>query len=277
MADRFPPNLTSEEVDQSSYCDRIVSALIGFWVVKRFRDALAACRIDQRTQVFCATAEPSSDSAVLSGSRLRFMCVLDNLSAMDELHRKQVRHYHRAGDVHELTFSCYCRRALLNDDDSKRELARAIDRSMRRHRFALLAFVFMPEHVHLLVAPLSEVVNLPRLLSDFKRPTSAAVKRRLIRTDDPLLAELTVQQRPGVTTFRFWQEGPGFDRNLDEPKTIQFAIDYIHMNPVRRGLCSRAVDWPWSSARPLLTDANLVGPPRVSRFDVTSGLIEVGD
>ena len=26
-------------------------------------------------------------------------------------------------------------------------------------------------------------------------------------------------------------------------------IEYLHDNPVRRGLVSRAVDWPWSSAR----------------------------
>jgi hypothetical protein len=29
-----------------------------------------------------------------------------------------------------------------------------------------------------------------------------------------LLERLTVRQRPGVATFRFWQEGPGYDRNL---------------------------------------------------------------
>jgi putative transposase len=27
------------------------------------------------------------------------------------------------------------------------------------------------------------------------------------------------------------------------------AIDYIHRNPVRRGLVERAIDWQWSSAR----------------------------
>jgi hypothetical protein len=26
-------------------------------------------------------------------------------------------------------------------------------------------------------------------------------------------------------------------------------IDYIHPNPVRRGLCERPEDWSWSSAR----------------------------
>ncbi len=25
-------------------------------------------------------------------------------------------------------------------------------------------------------------------------------------------------------------------------------IDYVHMNPVRRGLVARATDWRWSSA-----------------------------
>ena len=44
-------------------------------------------------------------------------------------------------------------------------------------------------------------------------------------------------------------EGPGFDRNLFSPAAIQASIDYIHTNPVKRGLCKRAVDWKWSSAR----------------------------
>jgi putative transposase len=52
-----------------------------------------------------------------------------------------------------------------------------------------------------------------------------------------------------VTTFRFWQEGPGYDRNLTHSKSVLAAIDYIHQNPVGRGLVMRAVDWKWSSAR----------------------------
>ena len=64
-----------------------------------------------------------------------------------------------------------------------------------------------------------------------------------------LLNRLTIRERPGKTTFRFWQEGPGFDRNLYSTKAIRAAIDYIHMNPVNRGLCDEAVDYKWSSAR----------------------------
>ena len=32
------------------------------------------------------------------------------------------------------------------------------------------------------------------------------------------------------------------------PVTLMNMIDYIHANPVRRGLVERASDWEWSSA-----------------------------
>ena len=58
-----------------------------------------------------------------------------------------------------------------------------------------------------------------------------------------------LRQRPGVSRFRYWQEGPGYDRNLSEPRTLLAAIDYLHANPVRRGLVQAAIDWRWSRVR----------------------------
>ncbi len=49
----------------------------------------------------------------------------------------------------------------------------------------------------------------------------------------------------------FWQSGGGYDRNIEEPGTLMAMIEYIHLNPVRRGLVERAVDWEWSSAAQL--------------------------
>ena len=46
-----------------------------------------------------------------------------------------------------------------------------------------------------------------------------------------------------------------YDRNLMMPVVLtEAAIEYIHMNPVRRGLVKRAVDWKWSSASWYLLD-----------------------
>ena len=46
----------------------------------------------------------------------------------------------------------------------------------------------------------------------------------------------------------FWQSGGGYDRNITCVKTLVRMIDYVHLNPVRRGLVDRACQWQWSSA-----------------------------
>ena len=45
-----------------------------------------------------------------------------------------------------------------------------------------------------------------------------------------------------------WQSGGGYDRNITDGATLLKMIDYIHLNPVRKGLVERASDWTWSSA-----------------------------
>ncbi len=172
-------------------------------------------------------------------------------------HRKQVKHHHEPGHLHEFTFSCYKRRPLLNSDHRMKQLARTLDEVGRQKQFDLVAFVFMPEHVHLLVNPRSSVPAFGRYLARIKQPFSRWMKERLAAEDSGLLYELTVQERPGRTCFRFWQEGGGFDRNIYSHEAIQSCIDYIHRNPVQRSLCRSAVDWPWSSARYYLAE-----PPR---------------
>jgi putative transposase len=110
----------------------------------------------------------------------------------------------------------------------------------------------MPEHVHLLVYPTrpeADAECISRFLGKLKRPCSASVKADLMASGSRLLERLTVRERPGRSAFRFWQEGPGYDRNLNTAKVVLAAIDYIHLNPVRRGLVSEATAWRWSSAR----------------------------
>src|SRR5690606_21958054 len=46
----------------------------------------------------------------------------------------------------------------------------------------------------------------------------------------------------------FWQPGRGFDRNIVRSRTLQGMIDYVHMNPVRKGFVENCREWKWSSA-----------------------------
>lgn len=164
-------------------------------------------------------------------------------------HRKEVKHYEDRRCVHELTFSCYRRRPLLLNEDHFRLLSQSVDRAIQRYNFQLIAFVWMPEHVHLLVLPSQDKYSISNLLFAIKRPASFRIKKLLETTDQKLLEQLTIRQRPGRKTFRFWQEGPGYDRNLFSSNAVESAIDYIHNNPVKRGLCIKPTDWKWSSAR----------------------------
>jgi putative transposase len=48
---------------------------------------------------------------------------------------------------------------------------------------------------------------------------------------------------------RFWQPGAGSNRNITSASALRAMIDYLPMNPVRRGLVAKAEVWEWSSAR----------------------------
>jgi putative transposase len=175
-------------------------------------------------------------------------------------HRKRVRHYHDPEHVHELTFSCFHRWPLLTNDVWREMLAESVNRAMDRHNYRLTAFVFMPEHVNLIIYPTAGANTIDALLKAIKRPFSYRVKQILLKSRSRLMEKLTVRQRPGVTTFRFWQEGPGYDRNMFKSSTVLEAIDYLHNNPVRRGMVKRPVDWKWSSARYYLLDPPIQHP-----------------
>ena len=96
-----------------------------------------------------------------------------------------------------------------------------------------------------MVYPTETPVKIDRLRSAIKQTYSVRIKRLLAAARSPLLERLTVQERPGKTTFRYWQEGPGYDRNLSTERVVLVTIDDIHNNPVRRRLVAEATQWKW--------------------------------
>jgi len=68
---------------------------------------------------------------------------------MKDPHRKKIRHFENTRHLHELTFSCYRRMPSLTNDPWRGILAASLNTACREESFDLVAFVFMPEHVHL--------------------------------------------------------------------------------------------------------------------------------
>ena len=105
----------------------------------------------------------------------------------------------------------------------------------------------MPEHVHLLVHPRETEYDIARIRQAIKAPIGSAAIAWLTTNDPEWLPRIT--RKRGAGTERLcWQSGGGHDRNIIEPVTLMNMINYIHANPVRRGLVERASDWEWTSA-----------------------------
>lgn len=77
------------------------------------------------------------------------------LSGMLTSHRKTRRAWDEPGHAHFLTYSCYQRLPLLSRDRTRRWVIEAMDRTRRKLDVHLWAYVIMPEHVHVLLRPLS--------------------------------------------------------------------------------------------------------------------------
>jgi putative transposase len=164
-------------------------------------------------------------------------------------HRKQVKSYNIPGEAHELTFSCFHGMKLLSKDRTRSWFVDAMASARKKLHLHIWAYVIMPEHVHVLVWPQEPVYEVRLIRTALKTPVQRK-SLRYLRLNAPVFLERLRDEQPnGDVHYRFWQRGGGYDRNANEPATIWQMIEYIHNNPVRRGLVEKATDWIWSSAR----------------------------
>jgi len=151
------------------------------------------------------------------------------------------------GHAHELTFTCFRGFAFLRAERTCQWLADEVNRARQELDFALLAYVFMPEHVHLLVLPKQAIYEVRDILTAIKEPVARKAIEHLSEHSPAWLQCITVKSGSRQRR-RFWQPGGGFDNNATDPAVILRMIEYIHGNPVRRGLVIQPEDWKWSSA-----------------------------
>jgi putative transposase len=166
------------------------------------------------------------------------------MPAASRAHR---RNFNLTGQAHALTFSCYKRYAFLKADRTCQWLATAIETARSDLDFAVWAFVFMPEHAHLLIHSRNSIYDIANIRKAIKKPVGQSAICYL-QSEAPLWIPRITRRRGTKTERLFWQSGGGYDRNIDNQKTLSLEIDYIHLNPVRRELVDAAAAWKWSSA-----------------------------
>ena len=135
-----------------------------------------------------------------------------------------LQRFQQDGGLHFITFSCYHRLPYLDTPIACELFENALETVRIRYQLAVLGYVVMPEHVHL-------------LLSEPARWT---------------LAQAIQALKLSVTTRRserpFWK-ARYYDFNIHSTEKTSEKLNYIHRNPVVRGLVTKPEDWLWSSFR----------------------------
>jgi putative transposase len=187
----------------------------------------------------------------------------NNVPDADVPHRKRCKRFNLPGQAHYLTFSCFQRRPFLSKDRSRQWLTEAIDSARERHAYDLWAYVIMPEHAHVIVFPTRLEYDVSGFLNTVKQSVSKRALKFVKEMAPGFLEQMRDEQPNGEISHRFWQRGGGYDRNLWDPRQVWEKIEYLHNNPVKRGICAKPEDWIWSSAADYLGLRN--GPLRLDR------------
>jgi len=147
-----------------------------------------------------------------------------------------LKRYYGAGDLHFITWSCYQRRPLLDPPHLRDLFLRVLELMRERYRFAVIGYVVMPEHVHLLIS--EPLIGNPSTVVQ-------AVKLGFVHRT-PLLAQNARNGAP--SSVQFWQRR-FYDFNLWSQRKEVEKLKYMHRNPVVRGLVDEPRAWVWSSYR----------------------------
>ena len=164
-----------------------------------------------------------------------------------EARRKTRATFNNPGEAHELTFTCFQFRKFLSKDRTRQYAIDSIQRAREKYKFDLWAYVIMPEHMHLLIYPTDELYDISKILTGIKLSVSKKAINYLRRNNPRGLSQLATGHQ--CAPYAFWMDGGGYDRNVIKKETLEFMVNYIHNNPVRRGLVERPEQWTWSSFR----------------------------
>ncbi len=156
--------------------------------------------------------------------------------------RKRIKRREIPDGTRFITFSCQSRMRLLDTDGSKDRFVNSLATTRARYAMRVYAWVVMPEHVHVLVAP-EQTSSISAALRFLKQSSAQREIDRMRRENDLLLPLITNAEGQA----RFWLKGGGFDRNVRDESEFSRHVRYIHRNPVERGLVKDPHEWRWSS------------------------------
>ena len=144
-----------------------------------------------------------------------------------------------AGGTYFFTVNTLRRLPVLTEAPVRTALRDAIRQTRLTHPFNIDAWVLLPDHLHCIWTLPQGDADFTLRWSTIKRLVSKQCGQEYgIKDVSPSRAK---RHESGLWQRRFWEHQIRDDHDFSR------HVDYIHWNPVKHGLASRAIDWPYST------------------------------
>jgi putative transposase len=157
--------------------------------------------------------------------------------------------YRRAnirGGTYFFTANTLRRMPILTEAPVRSALHDAIAQTRLSHPFAIDAWVLLPDHLHCIWTLPQGDANFSARWSMIKRLVSQRCGMEYGAAE--LSASRTSRKETGIWQRRFWEH------QIRDDNDFAKHVDYIHWNPVKHGLVTRAPDWPYSTFHRYVAD-----------------------
>ena len=158
-----------------------------------------------------------------------------------------------AGHAHFVTTTIAGYKQVFTNDSYCDIVIQNLDHYRTAKNVALLGYVVMPEHLHAILLPQGEE-TISGFMRDFKKYVSKQVVRKLTEDGkEDLLCSFVLVEKSKKRSHQVWMD-EFWDENVYSEWFFKQKLDYIHNNPVKRGLVSSPDEYRYSSFRNYFLD-----------------------
>jgi REP element-mobilizing transposase RayT len=160
-----------------------------------------------------------------------------------------IRRYRIEGSIFYITSNIYNRISIFTHPSFVIPIIDSLNYYRYQYACKILGYVIMPDHIHLLIWPQTALV-ITDFMRDFKRFTSGRITRqaKLEGKSDWIERFEEAGNETKRADHKVWQDS-FWEQDIFTRKFLEQKLNYIHMNPVRAGICANVEDYPYSSYR----------------------------
>ncbi len=160
-----------------------------------------------------------------------------------------IKRYRIEGSIFYITSNVYHRLCIFTRPSFIIPIIDSLNYYRYQYACKLIGYVIMPDHIHLLIWP-QDARIVTDFMRDFKRFTSGRITRqaKLEGKIDWLAKFVEAGHKTSRADYKVWQDS-FWEQTIYTKRFLTQKLNYIHMNPVRAGICKAPQDYLYSSYR----------------------------